>query len=425
MEDEKKVRRKQVITGIAIACGFVGIVMAGLAYVDSTSGTPSPTVSNTPKVPDVSKNFAMPADQGKPEDQWMASGNKQLNVQGEEMKTLQERMRFMEEKLKAEEAAKANGTTLPPVPAPPTNTGNTNGRQALADSLLPPPPLPPQQPANATPIDPNGAGMTFGPDGKPVTVKPEGIQVIEFDKHGANNPNPLSEPEKNGEGANSEKRISSYVPAGSFATVTLLNGLDAPTGGQASQNALPVVMRVKSFMRLPNLYQTNLRECFITGSAYGDLASERAIIRTEKLSCVMNTGEVLEVKLKGHLAGEDGSFGMRGKVVSKQGMLIAKSFFAGLFSGIGTTIAQQSTTVSTSALGTTTTLDPDKALQAGLSQGLATSSNKVGEFYLAQANSIFPVIEIAAKRIGEVFLMDGVDFGKLSVASTGSQGESL
>lgn len=203
-----------------------------------------------------------------------------------------------------------------------------------------------------------------------------------------------------------------YIPAGSFAKVVLLSGFDAPTGGQAAQNALPVVMRVKSFMHMPNKFQDNLKECFITGSGYGDLASERVFVRTERLSCILKNNHVIEKKIKGHLVGEDASFGMRGKLVSKQGALLARSFVAGMFSGLGNSVAAQSQMMQSSPLGTVTTIDPARAEQAALGSGISTSTGKIADFYLQQANLIFPVIEVAAMRIGEVFLVEGVNLNE-------------
>jgi conjugal transfer pilus assembly protein TraB len=130
------------------------------------------------------------------------------------------------------------------------------------------------------------------------------------------------------------------------------------------------------------------------------------------MSCVLKNGNVLEVAIKGLVNGEDGSFGMRGKVISKQGQMLMQAAFAGLFGGLGSGIAQQNATIQSSALGTVTTIDPNKVMQSGLATGASTSLNKISDFYLAQANAIFPVIEIAGTRAGEVYLMEGADFGQ-------------
>ena len=99
----------------------------------------------------------------------------------------------------------------------------------------------------------------------------------------------------------------SYVPSGTFFRVVLLGGIDAPTGGESqTANPHPVLMRVADMAQLPNRVRQNFKECFITGTGYGDLSSERAMIRTEQLSCVDKDGKAIDIAIKGWIAGEDG-----------------------------------------------------------------------------------------------------------------------
>ena len=67
--------------------------------------------------------------------------------------------------------------------------------------------------------------------------------------------------------------------------------------------------------------------------------------------------------------------------------------------------------------------DPNKTVESGIATGVATSASKIADFWLSQANSIFPIIEISAGRIGEVFLMEGADLGDLKVSADNSVGE--
>ena len=60
----------------------------------------------------------------------------------------------------------------------------------------------------------------------------------------------------------------------------------------------------------------------------------------------------MEVKIQGSVYGEDGKVGMRGRLVTKQGQMLANALLAGVVSGIGQGLATSSTTYSTSALGT-------------------------------------------------------------------------
>jgi conjugal transfer pilus assembly protein TraB len=68
-------------------------------------------------------------------------------------------------------------------------------------------------------------------------------------------------------------------------------------------------------------------------SGYGDLSSERAYLRGETFSCIREDGGVIEAQLDSYAVGEDGKAGVRGRLVSKQGQMVAKSLIAGFLGG--------------------------------------------------------------------------------------------
>ena len=63
----------------------------------------------------------------------------------------------------------------------------------------------------------------------------------------------------------------------------------------------------------------DIARCHVTGAGYGQLASERAHVRLERIACVLRSGDVIDTKIKGYVAGEDGKTGIRGRLVSKTG----------------------------------------------------------------------------------------------------------
>ena len=138
-----------------------------------------------------------------------------------------------------------------------------------------------------------------------------------------------------------------------------------PPAARRSAIPQPVLLRLADNAILPNQFRARVKECFIVGAGYGDVSSERAYIRTESLSCVTRDGTAIDVPVKGYVAGEDGKAGMRGRLVSKQGQILANALLAGVASGIGHAFTQSSTTLSVSPLGTTSTVDPGKQLEAG------------------------------------------------------------
>jgi len=121
----------------------------------------------------------------------------------------------------------------------------------------------------------------------------------------------------------------------------------------------------------------------------------------------MDDGRILEIKLEGYIAGEDGKAGMRGRLVSKQGALIARSLLAGIAGGVGAGISQSYTQIQTSPIGTISTIDPSKVLQQGVAQGVGTALDRISKWYLERANETYPVLEVDAGRIADIVLVDG------------------
>jgi conjugal transfer pilus assembly protein TraB len=155
----------------------------------------------------------------------------------------------------------------------------------------------------------------------------------------------------------------------------------------------------------------DIRECFLVIGGHGVLATERAQLRTETLSCVREDGRVIEAELEGYAVGEDGKVGMRGRLVSKQGSMIAKSLVSGFLAGFGQAIAptqvpQLNVTPGSSAQYQS--IDMGAAAQAGVGKGISEASKMVAQFYLDMAKEMFPVIEVDAGRKVSIVTLRGI-----------------
>jgi conjugal transfer pilus assembly protein TraB len=203
------------------------------------------------------------------------------------------------------------------------------------------------------------------------------------------------------------RTLSTFLPV-SFTRGTLLGGLDAPTGGQSQSNPHPVLIRLSDSTVLPNRFRGEYRDCFVIAAGYGDISSERAYLRTENLSCVRADGAALEVRIQGSVYGEDGKVGMRGRLVTKQGQMLANALLAGVVSGIGQGLATSSTSYSTSALGTIATASGADAYRAGLGTGVGRALDRLAQYYIKLAENTFPVIEVDAGREIDVVITKGV-----------------
>ena len=209
------------------------------------------------------------------------------------------------------------------------------------------------------------------------------------------------------------------LTAGSILSGQLITGLDVPTGQGARREPYPVLIRIKASAILPNRYRTNIRECFVLASGYGDLSSERAYLRSETLSCIFkqkNKEQVIERPLEGYIAGEDGKAGLRGRLVSKQGQIMAKAAMAGFLSGVSeafdikpvpvfSVVPNQNGQIQSPFQSG---LRGSEALQSSLIKGSNKALEKLADFYLKLADQMVPVIEISAERKVDLILTRGL-----------------
>lgn len=224
--------------------------------------------------------------------------------------------------------------------------------------------------------------------------------------------------------ASAPRTVSTFLPV-SFTRGILLGGLDAPTGGQSQANPHPVLIRLSDNSVLPNQFRGEYRECFVVAAGYGDISSERAYLRTENLSCVRADGATLEVRIQGSVYGEDGKVGMRGRLVTKQGQMLANALLAGVVSGIGQGLSTANTTYSSSPLGSMASTDSNAdAYRAGLGSGVGKALDRLAQYYIKLAENTFPVIEVDAGRQIDVVITKGVriDVPMTATASTPSHG---
>lgn len=205
---------------------------------------------------------------------------------------------------------------------------------------------------------------------------------------------------------------SAYLPLGSNFEAVLLNGMDASTSISANKTPTPALLRIKSDAILPNLVSFNIKECFVLVGGFGNMSSERVEMRTEGLSCISDTGVVYEGKLDGYVIGEDGKVGARGRIVSKQGALLAKSFMAGFVGGLGTAFAPQAVPALNIGGGTSQGYQYPSGSQvvgSGIANGLSKSSTALSDFYIRLAEQMFPIVELDAGRKMTIVLLKGVE----------------
>lgn len=194
-----------------------------------------------------------------------------------------------------------------------------------------------------------------------------------------------------------ERKADDLLITGSFARARLLNGVEAPTGGQANGNPVPMLLEIRDPAFLPNRYRSDVKRCMVTANATGDLSSERVLVRLDRLSCITESRGAIDVKLTGYVTGEDGKTGLKARVVTRSGQAIANALLVGTLSGLGEAVSLAAQDSTTNFAGTVTN-SVNNPWRAGLGEGMQDALDRVADYYLKLADKIFPVLEVDAGR---------------------------
>lgn len=213
------------------------------------------------------------------------------------------------------------------------------------------------------------------------------------------------------------KTIDNTIPAGSFALGVLLSGLDASTSLSSSSDPMPVLIRLTDHGTLPRRFKSDLKDCHVIASGYGDLSSERVYMRLEKLTCIeRETAEIIETVISGYVSGEDGKSGLRGIVVSKDAAYLANSAIGGIIGGFSNTMTPQRDQSAIVVSNKIPSSPPAfERFQTGFGNGMSTSMDRLSKYYIDRAEMLSPIIEVSAGRIVDIIFIEGTEIGSSNI----------
>lgn len=219
------------------------------------------------------------------------------------------------------------------------------------------------------------------------------------------------------------KSAKNYIPEGTYFTGHLLGGLAVSTGlNTPDENATPVSIKLmgrfdakgRLTTNLSSLNKTDLQHCRIMGSAYGDLSSERAIIRLEKMICEQG-GVYITSKIAGQIFGSDGLNGVKGTVVATSSKHIKNAAIGGLISGVaGAAKGQDGSTISGAGLIQTKKKGAKNLLGEGVLQGASNAGDKIADYYLRQAEAMSPILTVPSGARINAQITKGFFVGEVS-----------
>ena len=209
------------------------------------------------------------------------------------------------------------------------------------------------------------------------------------------------------------KSTRNYIPETVYLQGKLLGGIAVSTSMGSQSEPVPVVIRVTGSGNLPKNFEVDLNQCRILGSSYGDISSERAVIRLETMICEDKALEqIITTKVAGIVYGDDGMNGIKGKVVQTSNKLVKNAMIGGLLSGLSQNMQNQGQFALTS-LGAVSTQKQGMSdtLKNSAFTGSSNAAEKIADYYLKQAESMSPVLLIAGGAKVDIVFTKGVTLG--------------
>ncbi|EJK1259039.1 conjugal transfer protein TraB [Salmonella enterica] len=194
-----------------------------------------------------------------------------------------------------------------------------------------------------------------------------------------------------------------YIPSGSFAKSLLIEGADANASVTGNESTVPMQLRLTGLVEMPNSKKYDLTGCFVGLEAWGDVSSERAIVRTRNISCLKH-GVTIDQPIQGHVSFM-GKNGIKGEVVMRNGKILGWAWGAGFIDGIGQGV--QSASQPSVGLGATASLGAGDVMKMGIGGGTSKAAQTLSDYYIKRAEQYHPVIPIGAGNEVTVVFQDG------------------
>ena len=197
----------------------------------------------------------------------------------------------------------------------------------------------------------------------------------------------------------------------------MLGGIAVSTSVNSASEPIPVIIKLTSRGNLPKDFAVDMKQCRLLASAYGDISSERAIIRAEELICEdKDAGLIISTKVSGVIYGDDGANGIRGSVVSMSDKHLKNAVIGGVLSGFSNTAKGQNG-LQITALGAVSTKKKgvkDMA-QDGLLSGTSAAAEKLADYHIRLAENISPVILVPGGTKVDVVFTKSVEIGSSDI----------
>ncbi|WP_278498476.1 TraB/VirB10 family protein [Paraburkholderia fungorum] len=266
----------------------------------------------------------------------------------------------------------------------------------------------------AVSFDQPGAKGANAANSTPVAAAPDaGASAVQPPPEPPARPAMVADPAPAQPSAAADQRPDLVLPMYTGIEAVMLSGVNARPSGSNGGGAAgsvtsaldvgaPFVSRVKGLAIMPNSWKAgDLENCFVGGSATAVLSAERAYAIADHISCIFKNGDVYEAPMKAYALDVDGTLGLAGKVVNKQGAMLMQAALTGMAAGLGAALAPSSvpsynTNVGSGSEQSYTYPSPSYLAGTAVGQGVNHAATELSQFYLNFAKETFPVVEVTA-----------------------------
>lgn len=185
-----------------------------------------------------------------------------------------------------------------------------------------------------------------------------------------------------------------------FAKATLITGVSASTFGEGIEHPKPVILSLDSPSVIANDDQEDLQDCMLIGEASGNMNSSRAEIKITRISCSATNKEGKKVKIEfaadpiGWVIGEDGKYGLKGRLVDSAGKIILRQIMVGFLQGVATAFQPQQVYIPNPVSATGTV----QSLSSGIAGGVNTAFTSLAQYYQKMLEGMYPYIDVMPGR---------------------------
>lgn len=217
------------------------------------------------------------------------------------------------------------------------------------------------------------------------------------------------------------KTPNNYVPSGAFAQAKILGGADADASVDAqSKNNGAMLFKIISPGVLPNGKRSHLTGCIVTASAYGDISSERAYAKLNKISCAFDGMPIIDKSVTGWIYFA-GKVGIKGIPLMRDGKVVTWAGMSGALSGIAQAAQYAQSVQNFGMYGGATSIVPSSNIGPFAAYGGASkAADQLSQYYIKRAEQYHPSIQIGSGDVVNIVFKDGFYLDDLEESEHGT-----